>query len=831
MEDSIASVALISSKSELSEALLKNLTDSGFSVNFISQEVNYENILLKNDFFDYIVYLDYATKSTERSNGLFKLALSLSEKNLSKSTFIFNLCQENIETVLTRQKIYEIKKNYPSASIIFLPPIIIELEELSQEILFKLGDSIYPYIFIKNTLEIIKKALISLKYYSNSTLFITRKLHSSELRNLGMIDTSKVTKVNTFPTSEINNKENIAINLIDYKKYIGRKARMKDENNSRGNIFTRRLHPAQNLKSKIFSKPAINRSEEKSNNFKLSTKDRKLSLQKLMISLLLSLIAIALIPMLFILAGSAAFIFGNNTLLNGNVYFSKRLFSAAEKNFYLSKSVSNFIFNSSKLNFPFKSIYSISGVLEEAANVGQLNNDVLINILNLVKQNIYLETFESNLKVDLGEIETNINFIQAGVDNLSGSQQLYFKKVVAIEDISNIKKDLSYISLLANEVGNLLGKEKTANYLILIQDESELRPSGGKIKEAAILSLFKGKVVNYNKLDLKVLEENFKGFIQSPESYKKNLGSEKWKISEGNWNVDFTISANNIAKFISTTEKINLNGVIALNVGQLANLTKNTPAPNANLFEYVANILAINNDQEIIRNIFILFNMLEEKNIIVYSTNPNALDALNKLKWSGSIYDDECADCYKDFFYQVIANLGSYDMRQIRIENDLEILLQEDIIKRKLTTFISNEGSKAYKAYVRIIVPAEVGLGLGKVKNRTGETNFIPETYPILGKKEAGFLVEVVPWETKAFILDWESGSDIVLSKSNAYSLYVQKQPGLKSLPFNLKIKTGQIGENVQTMNLSLTQEGYYVYNTTLSRDFISRIFWQTWQN
>jgi hypothetical protein len=131
-----------------------------------------------------------------------------------------------------------------------------------------------------------------------------------------------------------------------------------------------------------------------------------------------------------------------------------------------------------------------------------------------------------------------------------------------------------------------------------------------------------------------------------------------------------------------------------------------------------------------------------------------------------------------------------------------------------------------YKSYVRVIVPENAELG--QILDISGQTvtQIEPELYPVKGRKEAGFLIEVLGEQTKKISVSWTVPVSLDFTQKGEYRLYVRKQAGTADedkLKVNLSIPTYKISSSPK---FTLTREGGFVYNTNLARDFYSRISW-----
>ena len=144
---------------------------------------------------------------------------------------------------------------------------------------------------------------------------------------------------------------------------------------------------------------------------------------------------------------------------------------------------------------------------------------------------------------------------------------------------------------------------------------------------------------------------------------------------------------------------------------------------------------------------------------------------------------------------------------------------------------VNTESNKPYESYIRVLIPADAGTGLIEVIGENEKKEVKPEVYGAKGSKEIGIFVKLERGEVVAFVFSWESGAEIKLEKEGYYSLKWIKQPGVEGFPVDTEINLSSIGTTFEYENLSLTEENGFGYNTNLSRDIISRIFWKNGTN
>jgi len=140
---------------------------------------------------------------------------------------------------------------------------------------------------------------------------------------------------------------------------------------------------------------------------------------------------------------------------------------------------------------------------------------------------------------------------------------------------------------------------------------------------------------------------------------------------------------------------------------------------------------------------------------------------------------------------------------------------------------MENISKSPYSFYTRLVVPMDSGFSkVNVVKNDSQEEKAL-DVLALGDFKDAGVSERLEVGEAKVLIFSWESEMTSSYKKDGEYSLRVFKQPGIASPPFQIKVKFPE-GFNLQSSYPpTLTSSGEVEYNTLLSRDFLSRIFWR----
>ncbi len=127
-------------------------------------------------------------------------------------------------------------------------------------------------------------------------------------------------------------------------------------------------------------------------------------------------------------------------------------------------------------------------------------------------------------------------------------------------------KALQEVRQFSQIMPSILGEDHHRRYLVVFQNSSELRPTGGFMGSMAEVVVDRGElrqvhVMGGGPYDL---QGQLKTRVKAPEPI--SLISARWEFQDANWYPDFAASAENIRRFWSDSGQPTLDGVIAVNV-------------------------------------------------------------------------------------------------------------------------------------------------------------------------------------------------------------------------------------------------------------------------
>ncbi len=263
---------------------------------------------------------------------------------------------------------------------------------------------------------------------------------------------------------------------------------------------------------------------------------------------------------------------------------------------------------------------------------------------------------------------------------------------------------------------DLLGMDEPRTYLILAQNEDELRPTGGFISGAGRLTLDGGRIAELSFLDANVVDDYaHKPYPEPPEPLLNYMWSDLWLFRDANWSPDFPTSARQAAYFYEYGQDVPVNGVIALDQRVLELLmtgfgevhvpgvAEPVTAGNVRQFmraawnpgdagitvewvfsrkEFIGQLAAailerVENDPDSVdwvQTVKALYRALVSRHLLIFIDDTEVASTLARVGWDGALREND-----GDYLMMVDANLGFGKVNPLISENvDYRVALRAD---------------------------------------------------------------------------------------------------------------------------------------------------------
>lgn len=385
----------------------------------------------------------------------------------------------------------------------------------------------------------------------------------------------------------------------------------------------------------------------------------------------------------------------------------------------------------------------------------------------------------------------------------------------------------------------VFGYPEARTYLLLLQNNTELRPTGGFIGTFGNLTVKNAKLVNFDTENVYNLDEPAKAYNTKvpPPPIQKYLKQAQWFFRDVNWDPDFPTTARSAIDFYHDERGpiSHFDGVIAFTPRLIEDLLRATgpitikdQVFNAeNIVEklqyevevgFAKDGINIYNRKQIIDDLAqvlkekllafkgdeirallpLVTQAFNEKQAMIYFTDPNLQKAAANFNW-----DNRIKETAGDYVYVVDANLGSLKTDPA-ISRVINYSLHPEAKDRSMVATVKityTNGGKfdwkttRYRTYTRLYVP----LGSTLITAEGNEEPLaITDSH---GKTVFGTFISIEPEDSETLTFSYKLPAGLVnkISEGN-YSLLVQKQAGTEAHDLELDIA---LPFNVQTLEPS----------------------------
>lgn len=442
------------------------------------------------------------------------------------------------------------------------------------------------------------------------------------------------------------------------------------------------------------------------------------------------------------------------------------------------------------------------------------------------KIKIYLDQAWQDLSVveselDKASLESNKFIILAGLkDKLKD-----FKKRAP-----DLRKRIADIREILKILPEILAFKDKKTYLVLLQDNMELRPTGGFISSFAFLTFEKGKLLDFKVEDVYTADSQLKGRVEPPEPIKKYLGETNWFLRDSNWDPDFPTAAAQAEWFLEKELARNTDGTIGLTLNFIQEVLRNLGPIHLpeydeiitadNLFERAVYYSEIDFSpglgqkdflNQLVSLLFKKIKQMEDEDWLKLGkaiekglVEKQLLISLNKEKsswffrdrgWDGTIRRQAITQegvGLGDYLMLVEANLSVNKVNfflKRKLKHETTILEEGELIESLIISYENTSASSGwpggeYKNYLRLYLPSKSRLI--SVEIGEDENSFIQlsdskvDRFEEHGKQIFGFLLTIPAKEKRLFKITYQPEDKIDFKNNLAsYLFFWQKQPGV----------------------------------------------------
>ncbi len=357
-------------------------------------------------------------------------------------------------------------------------------------------------------------------------------------------------------------------------------------------------------------------------------------------------------------------------------------------------------------------------------------------------------------------------------------------------------------------------------YLVLLQNNMELRPTGGFLGQYAVARLKDGEVTSLFFEDANLLDQRIKASVTAPYPFERMMEVKKWKFRDSNFFPDFPTSVDKIKYFYRLSGgNDNFDGVLAINATVLNDFLKITGPINLGAYGTFTGEDAVLKLEEQVEKKYILnedldtqnrkavmkvlapaiadrlitpgnlkktadlaLEELRNKDVQFYFKDAELQGLAEKVGWAGKINQEWDGD----YLMAVDANLGAF---KSDFYMDREMIYNVDLTLEKPTATLEiiythnatygDWRTTDYHSYLRVYIP----LGSELVSR---EMVSYPNIQEESNKTYFGFICHV--------IMNHQTHAKIVYTLPDEirdnYKLLIQKQSGVGDVPVTVNVKT-----------------------------------------
>ena len=379
----------------------------------------------------------------------------------------------------------------------------------------------------------------------------------------------------------------------------------------------------------------------------------------------------------------------------------------------------------------------------------------------------------------------------------------------------------------------VIGHQKEKTYLLLLQNNTELRPTGGFIGTYGILKIRNGSVTSFVTDNVYNLDEPAKAYNTKipPLPLQKYIKQSQWFLRDVNWDPDFPTTAKSAIQFYKDERGPirNFDGVIAFTPTLIENLLSVTGPITIDDKEFTTDNLidtlayhvelgfkeegiTVHNRKQVIDDVAqqlqeklfslsvdnirelipVIFGSLDQKQVMFYFEDELVQSVAQEFNWDNSIRQTSW-----DYVYVVDANLGSLKSdpainraisyflkpKEDGLANSTETEMQATVSITYEHTADFDWKTTRYRTYTRLYVP----LGSKFVSAIGNEEELaIADEH---NKTVFGTFISIEPGETETLSFTYTLPVDLITGISQgAYNLLIQKQAGTHAHIVNLDL-------------------------------------------
>jgi hypothetical protein len=456
----------------------------------------------------------------------------------------------------------------------------------------------------------------------------------------------------------------------------------------------------------------------------------------------------------------------------------------------------------------------------------------------------------SSLNGSLGLAQAQLSTLLADMTFPFSLRPIYSLGLKTSTSLISIRSTLSYMDQMLLLYPRIAGFDGAKTYLVLLQNSSELRPTGGFIGSIGKLTFDGGMVSDFTIQDVYAVDGQLKGHVDPPLPIRELMSQEHWYLRDSNWDPDFEISGERARWFYEKETGESVDGVIALSLPLVVDLlkatgpivlsdyndqitadnflgksiyyTKNNFFPGStaksDFLGTLARTLLLKLTTDTHLNPAEVFEAvvsgLQRRDIQFMFVSPELQDLVSHFGWAGDVYGHvgcagvEISSCVYDPFFVNEANLSVSKVNAfINHTNHREIVIAPTgEITETVTLTLENNATDepgvggTYKSYLRFFLPDDssisdvtldgVPIASRDVKDKALPTlPYIESVEGVPGFSALGAAIEIPPGTNRRLRISYARRSLLVVNQKEAIlDVGYIKQSGMSDVKLSTTI-------------------------------------------
>lgn len=563
-------------------------------------------------------------------------------------------------------------------------------------------------------------------------------------------------------------------------------------------------------------------------NFNTDVKEgRLLPIGKLLLVLFLLLILPFVLTLVLSFLGFVMLGYAKTEVEKGSIVNAQKSASVAKILFSLAKKSSIPLLIEGKL-------------IRQEKNLDEVTKNISLGF-DLSQMEIYIIDGSKNLsEVFMGRSKNPKNDFTKGAKDLKSAITI-FRQIEAEgklpSDVQVKTKSVDNLIKIAENtidyMPNLFGLNGEKVYLVLFQNNMELRPGGGFIGSYGLLTFDAGKITDFSIHDVYDADGQLRGHVEPPYPIRRHLNLPHWYLRDSNFDVDFAKGASSSAILLNAEIGQMVDGVMGIDVSFVKNILEaigpvyvgdyKETVTYSNLYELTQSHAEKNffpgsrQKKDFLRSLFGAMQLklstnnnlpyleiaksideaIARKHLLFAFSDKNLQDLFSINNWSSSLWevpDGTSSTSINDFLGINEANLGvnkaNYFVKRNVIHNVMidENGNTEGEIRIEYKNTSSERPGGDYKNYLRVILPLNTAISsisfdgvsqdivpaitdplIYEAKNFVKPLGLELEKYDQSGKTIYGFLVNIEASKSKTIEIKYALPQKISLG-SQAFS-------------------------------------------------------------